>query len=50
MQAQLGELRRAVTSLDDLRLMLENPEVDSRVKQDVLARIAEGATSPSSTS
>ena len=39
---QLDDLRRAVTSLDDLRLMLENPEIDSRVKQDVLARIAKG--------
>ena len=43
MQAQLAELREAATSVDDLRLMLENPEVDSRVKQDVLERIARGA-------
>ena len=43
MQEQLAQLREAVTSLDDLRLMLENPEVDSRVKQDVLERIAKGA-------
>ena len=41
-QEQVDDLRRAVTSLDDLRLMLDNPEVDSRVKQDVLAKIAEG--------
>jgi F-type H+-transporting ATPase subunit delta len=41
-QEQLADLRRAVTSLDDLRLVLENPEVDSRVKQDVLAQIANG--------
>jgi len=32
-----------VSSVDDLRLLLENPEVDSRVKEDVLARVAEGA-------
>jgi F-type H+-transporting ATPase subunit delta len=29
--------------VDELRLLLENPEVDSRVKGDVLARIAEGS-------
>ena len=32
-----------MSSVDDLRLLLENPEVDSRVKEDVLARVAEGA-------
>jgi F-type H+-transporting ATPase subunit delta len=32
-----------VTSVEELRLMLENPEVDSRVKQDVLERIAQGS-------
>jgi F-type H+-transporting ATPase subunit delta len=42
-QVELGRLRDAVTSVEELRLMLENPEVDSRVKQDVLARIAAGA-------
>jgi F-type H+-transporting ATPase subunit delta len=42
-QAQLSQLRDATTSVDELRLLLENPEVDSRVKQDVLARIAEGS-------
>jgi F-type H+-transporting ATPase subunit delta len=42
-QAQLAQLRDAATSVDELRLLLENPEVDSRVKQDVLARIAEGS-------
>jgi F-type H+-transporting ATPase subunit delta len=41
--AQLNQLREVATSNDELRLMLENPEVDSRVKQDVLARIAEGS-------
>ena len=43
MQGQLAQLREAVTSVDELRLMLENPEVDSRVKQDVLAQIATGS-------
>ena len=43
MQEQLAQLREAVTSVDELRLMLENPEVDSRVKQDVLERIAKGS-------
>jgi F-type H+-transporting ATPase subunit delta len=42
-QEQLGELRSAVASVDELRLMLEDPEVDSRVKEDVLARVAAGA-------
>jgi F-type H+-transporting ATPase subunit delta len=40
---ELGQLRDAVASVDDLRLLLENPEVDSRVKGDVLARVAEGS-------
>jgi F-type H+-transporting ATPase subunit delta len=42
-QEQLGQLREAATSVDELRLVLENPEVDSRVKQDVLAQIAAGS-------
>jgi F-type H+-transporting ATPase subunit delta len=42
-QEELAQLREAVTSVDELRLMLENPEVDSRVKQDVLERVAKGA-------
>jgi F-type H+-transporting ATPase subunit delta len=42
-RAELAQLREAVSSVDELRLMLENPEVDSRVKQDVLAKIAEGS-------
>jgi F-type H+-transporting ATPase subunit delta len=41
--AQLGQLRDAVDSVDELRLLLENPEVDTRVKQEVLARVAEGS-------
>jgi F-type H+-transporting ATPase subunit delta len=40
---QLQQLRAAVASSDDLRGLLENPEVDSRVKADVLARVARGA-------
>jgi F-type H+-transporting ATPase subunit delta len=40
--AQLQELRGAVAQSDDLRALLENPEVDSRVKGDVLAQIAQG--------
>ena len=43
MQAQLAELRGAVSSVDELRLLLENPEADTRVKQDVLARVASSA-------
>ena len=43
MQKELAQLREAVDSVDELRLMLENPEVDSRVKQDVLAEIAKGS-------
>jgi F-type H+-transporting ATPase subunit delta len=39
-QAQLGALRDAVSSVGELQQLLENPEVDSRVKEDVLARIA----------
>src|SRR5262249_15323707 len=42
-QAQLTQLRDAVDSVDELRLLLENPEVDSRVKQDVLARSRESS-------
>ena len=40
---QLQQLRSAVESVDELRSLLENPEVDSRVKADVLARIAQGS-------
>ena len=43
MHAQLAELRDATTSVDELRTLLDNPEVDSRVKQDVLASVASGA-------
>jgi F-type H+-transporting ATPase subunit delta len=37
------QLRDAVESVDELRLLLQNPEVESTVKADVLARIAQGA-------
>jgi F-type H+-transporting ATPase subunit delta len=40
--AQLQQLRDAVANAADLRSLLENPEVDTRVKGDVLARIAQG--------
>ena len=40
---QLRELADVVASSDELRVLLENPEIDSRVKEDVLARVAEGA-------
>jgi F-type H+-transporting ATPase subunit delta len=42
-QEQLDQLREVVATVDELRLMLENPEIDSRVKQDVLAQIAKGS-------
>jgi F-type H+-transporting ATPase subunit delta len=42
-QEQLHQLRAAVESVDALRALLENPEVDSRVKADVLADVAKGA-------
>jgi F-type H+-transporting ATPase subunit delta len=41
-QEQAHELRDAVEQVDELRLVLENPEIDSRVKGDVLGRLAEG--------
>lgn len=40
---QVRELADAASSVDELRLLLENPEVDSRVKEDVLAQVASGA-------
>jgi len=36
------ELADAVVENTDLRILLEDPEVDSRLKGDVLARVAEG--------
>ncbi len=43
MHEQLTALRAAIDSVDELSLLLDNPEIDSRVKEDVLARIAEGS-------
>jgi F-type H+-transporting ATPase subunit delta len=40
---QVGQLRELFSSNEELRLVLENPEIDSRVKEDILARIAEGS-------
>ena len=39
----MRELADAATGNDELRALLANPEIDSRVKEDVLARIAEGS-------
>ena len=43
MQTQLHELRDAFAEAPDLAALLDNPEIDSRVKGDVLARVARGA-------
>jgi F-type H+-transporting ATPase subunit delta len=40
---QLRELREALAGSEDLRALLENPEVESRLKGEVLVRVAEGA-------
>jgi F-type H+-transporting ATPase subunit delta len=40
---ELQQLRDAFAEAPDLKAMLENPEVDSRVKADVLARVAAGS-------
>jgi F-type H+-transporting ATPase subunit delta len=39
---QMQQLREAVESIDELRQLLANPEIESTTKADVLARIAEG--------
>jgi F-type H+-transporting ATPase subunit delta len=41
--ADLGALRDGVAGSDDLAVVLSNPEIDSRLKGDILSRIAEGA-------
>ena len=41
--ADLGTLRDDVAGSDDLAVVLSNPEIDSRVKGDILSRIAEGS-------
>jgi F-type H+-transporting ATPase subunit delta len=38
----MQQMREAVLSVDDLRLLLSNPEIESWKKADVLARIADG--------
>jgi F-type H+-transporting ATPase subunit delta len=40
---ELQQLRDAFAAAGDLEALLDNPEVDSRVKADVLARVADGA-------
>jgi F-type H+-transporting ATPase subunit delta len=40
---ELGDLATAVDQVDELRALLENPEVDSRVKADVLQQVVQGA-------
>ena len=43
MHGELQQLRDAFAEAPDLEALLENPEVDSRVKADVLARVAAGS-------
>jgi F-type H+-transporting ATPase subunit delta len=40
---ELQQIRDAVAGAPDLEAMLENPEIDSRVKADVLVRVAAGS-------
>jgi F-type H+-transporting ATPase subunit delta len=40
---EVGDLANAVAQVDDLRALLENPEVDSRVKADILQQVVQGA-------
>jgi F-type H+-transporting ATPase subunit delta len=40
---ELGDLGVAVRDVPELQALLENPEVDSRVKTDVLQQVTEGA-------
>ena len=42
MRQELGDLSVAVQQVEDLRALLDNPEVDSRVKGDVLQQVTEG--------
>jgi F-type H+-transporting ATPase subunit delta len=39
----MRQLREAVASIEELRQLLSNPEVESSAKADVLARIAKGS-------
>ena len=43
MHGELQQLRDALPEAPDLEAVLENPEIDSRVKADVLARVAAGS-------
>ena len=43
MHEQLQQLRDAFANAPELRALLENPEMESHVKADVLAQVAEGA-------
>ena len=43
MHAELHQLRDAFAEAPDLEAMLDDPEIDSRVKADVLARVAAGS-------
>jgi F-type H+-transporting ATPase subunit delta len=40
---QVQQLREAVNSHDELRALLQNPEIESDAKADLLARLAQGA-------
>jgi F-type H+-transporting ATPase subunit delta len=40
---QVQQLREAVNSHDELRGLLQNPEIESDAKADLLARLAQGA-------
>ena len=42
MRQELEDLSVAVQQVEDLRALLDNPEVDSRVKGDVLQQVTEG--------
>ena len=43
MHREVQQLREAVDSNEELRSFLQNPEVESDVKADVLTRVAQGA-------
>ena len=43
MHEQLQQLRSAFESAPDLEALLENPELDSRLKADILAQVATGS-------
>ena len=42
MREELEDLAAAVRGVDELRALLDNPEVDSRVKSDVLQEVTSG--------